>query len=226
MNIKSIVKIFTIVAIIALIFMQLYKVEATSSFQQFTGENGETSSLEVPDKYKDYVAIWQYYTTTNITTPEMELIINKIENGKVSFDLLMYHVNAFENASATLLDNTASFDIKSKDNVNVKGTITLSDNKVTLNIKESTSTDIKVGTTEFTRKADKSVLKGTELTIKPAAQTTTTTTPTAQPTTAEPKKEENKLPQTGTSENILIALMVVLAGIGIYAFKKTRDYNF
>lgn len=33
------------------------------------------------------------------------------------------------------------------------------------------------------------------------------------------------LPQTGTNENIIIGLMVVFAIVGVYTFKKIRDYN-
>lgn len=42
------------------------------------------------------------------------------------------------------------------------------------------------------------------------------------------KNNNNKtgaLPQTGTNENIIIMLIVVFVGIGIYTFKKVRDYN-
>ena len=37
--------------------------------------------------------------------------------------------------------------------------------------------------------------------------------------------KNTSLPQTGTNENIIISLIVIFAGIGVYTFKKVRDYN-
>jgi len=37
--------------------------------------------------------------------------------------------------------------------------------------------------------------------------------------------KKKSLPQTGANENIIISLIVVLVGVGIYTFKKVREYN-
>lgn len=118
MNKKSLLKIFTVIAIIALIMMQLYKIEATSSFQEFLGENGENSSLN-----------------TNIATN-----------------------NTANNVDNNVANNTAN-------------------NTVNNTVNNTSNTN------------------------------------------------NTKLPQTGTNENILIGLIVVFSVVGVYTFKKVRDYN-
>lgn len=52
------------------------------------------------------------------------------------------------------------------------------------------------------------------------ANNTTTNNTTTNNTT-----NNTTLPKTGTSENILISLMVICAISGVYAYKKVKEYN-
>lgn len=53
----------------------------------------------------------------------------------------------------------------------------------------------------------------------------TNTTNTARANNTTNTNRNTALPQTGTNENIIIALMVIFAVVGVYTFKKVRDYN-
>ncbi len=55
---------------------------------------------------------------------------------------------------------------------------------------------------------------------------TTTNTPNTSTTgTNSNNKANTALPKTGTNENIVIGLMIVCTVVGVYAFKKVKDYN-
>lgn len=56
-------------------------------------------------------------------------------------------------------------------------------------------------------------------------QSTNNTTNNTAKNTVKNNTNKTALPKTGTNENIIIGLMVVFTAIGIYTFKKVRDYN-
>ena len=62
-------------------------------------------------------------------------------------------------------------------------------------------------------------------TANTAKNTTNNTANTEKNTTNNTANKNTTLPQTGTNENIIIGLMIIFVGVGVYTFKKVRDYN-
>ena len=113
--------------------------------------NNETKNTQT--RLSTYKAIWQY---PDSTYPEKEFRVQSISDSKVYFDFIIEGITTFENASATVSENTANFDIKNEGDWNIKGSITFIDNTVIFDIKESSSENIPTGSTTFKVKSNKS----------------------------------------------------------------------
>lgn len=127
--------------------------------------NNSTSEKEIKDSKPNvssqtelsvYKAVWQY---PDGTYPDQEFIVKSITNSKVEFDYIIDGITTFENVSASISGNIATFDIKNEGDWNIKGDITFDDNKVILNIKESSSDNIPTGSTTFKVKSSKSAFQ-------------------------------------------------------------------
>ena len=126
--------------------------KSNTSTTKKESENGKQNAANQTD-LSTYKAVWQF---PDSTYPEQELAVKSITNSKVDFSYTIDGITTFENASATISGNVATFDIKNEGDWNIKGTITFDGNKVIFNIKESSSENIPTGSTTFNVKSSKS----------------------------------------------------------------------
>ena len=151
-----IIILIVVIAIVAIIGYLIFKKSETNSELQTSDE--KNYSQDVDFNISSYEGIWQYFEN-NTETPEKELIINKIDDSNVNFDLEMYRITSFENVSATLSKNIATFDCTNENGWNINGTITFENNTVTLDIAQSSTDIIPIGKTVFSTKSNVSILK-------------------------------------------------------------------
>ncbi len=100
-----------------------------------------------------FKGVWQF---PDSTYPDQELTVKNITSTSVEFDYIIDGITSFENATATVTGNKASFDIKNEGDWSIKGDIIFDANSVIFNIKESSVEYISAGSTTFTVKSDKS----------------------------------------------------------------------
>ena len=119
-----------------------------------TTKNTNQNNNKTDEKdLSQYVGVWQSDLVLDSGIPDEELVINKIDSKSINFDYLKYRIESFENITATLSNNVATFNFKNiLNDSNIKGTITLSNNTVILKINDSSSESIKTGTYVFKTK--------------------------------------------------------------------------
>ena len=112
--------------------------------------------------FAEYKGVWQYFESENKDIPETELIINKVDDEKINFDIEMYRISSFNNINADVIGNIVSFDATNEEGWNIKGKISLEHDVIILDIEQSSVDIIKTNSTWFWRKnkTQKSILKG------------------------------------------------------------------
>ena len=108
---------------------------------------------------ESYKGVWQYFENWSEEIPETELIINKIDDNKINFDLEMYRLASFKNVDANVVENYVEFNATNENGWKIKGKISLCQDVVILEIKQSSSNLIKTGITTFNIKSNTSILK-------------------------------------------------------------------
>ena len=84
--------------------------------------------------YSSYIGAWN---NNNSSIPDYEIIINSIEDNKISFDYLIYRIGEFKNIEAKLEDGVGKYKVTNDLDWTIEGTIKLDDNKVVLEITNS-----------------------------------------------------------------------------------------
>ena len=124
-----------------------------------TKQNNNKSDGEQKLDISSYKGVWQY---PDSTYPDEELIIKSIEHNKINFDYVIDGITSFDNVTATLNNNTATFDAKNDGDWNIKGTISFKNNTVFFKINESSNENVQEESITFSIKSNKSILQGVE----------------------------------------------------------------
>jgi hypothetical protein len=126
----------------------------------FTGCGGSKEDKETNDnkdsKLSSYKAVWRI---DDSAIPTEEIIINSIDESKVSFDYVLYRLGEFKNIEGKIDGNVATFSATNDIEWTIKGTLTFADNKVIVEIKESSVELINKGKNTFAVKGDKSIIR-------------------------------------------------------------------
>lgn len=142
--------------IIIFIIMMVLVVGGIIIITKNTSNKTETKVDNAKNQQMEFKGVWQY---PDSTYPNEELIIKSIEANKITFDYIIDGITSFDNVTAILNNDTATFDVKNDGDWNIKGTMTFKDNSLILNIKESSNEYIPTNTTTFSIKSNKSVLQ-------------------------------------------------------------------
>jgi hypothetical protein len=114
----------------------------------------------VYEKYdiNDYIGVWQFFGDDDL--PLQELLINVVDGSTITFDYYVNGVAYFESQTASLIDDTAEFDINNYEEFgSVKGKITFRDDKIFLVILSTDIDGVNLGTYQFNIKSEDSLLK-------------------------------------------------------------------
>jgi len=114
-------------------------------------------NTEKEEKSFDIKGVWQY---PDSIYPNEEVIIKSVNDNKITFDYVIDGITSFDNVTADLNNDIATFDVKNDGDWNIKGTMTFKNNTLEFNIKESSNENIQTSTTTFSVKSNKSVLQG------------------------------------------------------------------
>lgn len=113
----------------------------------------------ITNDISSYKGVWQFFANGSTEIPETELIINKIDDGKINFNIEMYRLTEFENVTGIISGDTVSFNAVNVNGWKIEGKLILNNNIVKLNIEKSSIDNIKTGEIFFKQKSDKSILK-------------------------------------------------------------------
>ena len=122
-------------------------------------EKEEEKQIFYDENYdiNDYLGVWQFFGNDDL--PLQELLINVVDGSTVTFDYFVNDVAYFESQTASLVDDTAEFNISERDNLGfVKGKFTFRDNKIFLVIISSDIDGVNAGTYQFKVKSEDSLL--------------------------------------------------------------------
>ena len=128
--------------------------ENTSKSENKTSTNTTKKEETKKEEFAEdsFKGIWHY---PNNTYPEEELVIKKIDGNKITFDYAIDGITTFEDATATLDKNTATFDVKNEGDWNIKGTMIFEGKSIKFNIEKSSNENIPETSITFTVKSDK-----------------------------------------------------------------------
>ena len=106
----------------------------------------------------EYIGVWQFYADEDL--PLQEVLINYLDGSTITFDYYINGVAYFESQTATLIDNSASFEIFDRDNLgSAKGKLIFKNDKVFVNISSTEIEGVNSGTYEFSIRDEESLLK-------------------------------------------------------------------
>ena len=128
--------------------------ENTTSKEEATVQN---NNKEEGIDVNSFKGVWHY---PDSVYPDDELIIKNIDGNKITFDYVIDGITSFENVTANLDKNIATFDVKNEGDWNIKGTMEFKENSIEFTIKESSNENVPTINITFDKKSNKSILQG------------------------------------------------------------------